>query len=440
MTTRRRLWLVALATLAVGVGAVVIVGNLLLGLRVRAETSSLLRARADGIAATIAVRSGRLHVRATRHDQALDHDAWVLDQDRVVERPAGVDPRLETAALTLGRARSVAEADAPGDMRLRVQPVRAAGRRVGSVVVGTSTAPLEALRQEVLVGSIVLAALVLLAGGLALRGAIDGAWRPVAEMTAIAEDWSEHDLERRFDLGAPRDELTGLAATLDGLLTRIAASRRHERRFADDVAHELRTPVASLRMHASLGLAVEQDAQARASLRGVLGEADRLSHTIDTLLEVGRRELDGDTYVVDLAALAAEVPDAAISDPGDLPPAEGEADLVRRAIAPLVENARRHARTRIRLELSHGHGRVELAVRDDGPGVPPRLGDRAFEPGVGENGSGAGLGLPLARRLARSCGGDVRLGPGPGGCFVLSLPAFETQSGERQVPPATVES
>jgi len=65
-------------------------------------------------------------------------------------------------------------------------------------------------------------------------------------------------------------------------------------------------------------------------------------------------------------------------------------------------------------------------VRDDGPGLAPELGERAFEPGIHgaqPHGSGAGLGLPLARRLARSCGGDVTLGDGPGGCFVLELPA-----------------
>ena len=63
-------------------------------------------------------------------------------------------------------------------------------------------------------------------------------------------------------------------------------------------------------------------------------------------------------------------------------------------------------------------------MHDDGPGVDPDLGDRVFDPGVGGGGrGGAGLGLPLARRLARSCGGDVVAGDGPGGCFVLELPA-----------------
>jgi signal transduction histidine kinase len=71
-------------------------------------------------------------------------------------------------------------------------------------------------------------------------------------------------------------------------------------------------------------------------------------------------------------------------------------------------------------------GRVRLAVCDDGPGLDPALGERAFDPGVrgDDESDGAGLGLPLARRLARSCGGDVLIGDGPGGRFILELPAL----------------
>ena len=79
-------------------------------------------------------------------------------------------------------------------------------------------------------------------------------------MTSRAEDWGAHDLDRRFDLGPPRDELTGLAATLDGLLDRIAASRRHEQRFASEMAHELRTPIAGMRGRAELALERRDDA------------------------------------------------------------------------------------------------------------------------------------------------------------------------------------
>ena len=158
----------------------------------------------------------------------------------------------------------------------------------------------------------------------------------------------------------------------------------------------------------------------------MLAEAQRLSQTVDTLLRLGRRELDPAAYAVDLEPIAREVPGVEIVIQPNLPPAEGEPDVIRRALAPLVDNARRHARSEVRLELGAADGRVWIAVRDDGPGIDPDLKERAFDPGVrgaDAHGDGVGLGLPLARRLARSCGGEIRVGDGPGGCFVLELPA-----------------
>jgi signal transduction histidine kinase len=244
-------------------------------------------------------------------------------------------------------------------------------------------------------------------------------------MTEQADAWGAHDLDSRFDLGPPRDELTGLAATLDHLLERIAASRRHEQRFASEMAHELRTPVAGISGRAELALSPSaDDDERRRALETVAEQTTRLAATIDTLLAIARREIDPAASSVDLSALAQEIEGVTILEPDAFPRAEGEPEVVRRALAPLVDNARRHAREQVTLELTATEAEVRLSVRDDGPGVPAELGERVFDPGVRDDadGDGAGLGLPLARRLARSCGGDVRLGPGPGGCFVLALP------------------
>jgi len=427
---RNRVLLTSLVTLAAGLGALVVAGNLLLNERVEAEISNQLRGEADAQVAALTVRDGHVHVRETPNDARLDRRAWVFDGPRVIERPENVPAEVEAAAEALGRAARVAERDAsPGDLRLRAQPVSAPhGRAVGAVVVAVPTEPLERLQKAVLAGSLVIAALILLAGGLALRTAIDRALQPVAQMTERASAWGAHDLDRRFDLGPPRDELTGLAATLDGLLARIAASRRHEQRFASEAAHELRTPLAGIIGRAELALAETgsgADDERRAALEAVIRQSRRMSEAVETLLAVARGELSPTEGSADLEALARENEGVEVVAPPGLPRAEGEPEVLRRALAPLVDNARRHAASRVTLDLSADGTRVRLAVRDDGPGLDPALAERVFEPGYsGTGGGSAGLGLPLARRLARSCGGDVTVGDGPGGCFVLDLPAL----------------
>lgn len=430
MSLRRRLIGTSLLTLAIGLGALLVLGNALLAVRAQNASDNLLRARADAQIAALEVTPSGLRVRDAANDAQLDRDAWIVSEGRVIERPVDASPATDRAAVNLARAGRTGAADGPAATRLYASAVRSPDRAkvLGTVVVATSTEAVKDLRQEVLIGSLVLAALVLVAGGLAIRTAVDGALRPVAEMTASAEAWGAHDLDRRFAMGPARDELTGLAATLDHLLARIAASRRHEQRFAADVAHELKTPLAAIQGRAELAASAtgaEADTQRVAALQEITEASRRLDATVEALLIVARQELDPASGSVDVEALAAEFDDVQVVGSG-VPRAEGDTAIVRRALAPLVENARRHARSTVTLELAAREGMVEITVRDDGPGLDPAVGERAFEPGVrgtGASSGGAGLGLPLARRLAEACGGTVSAGTGPGGCFVLRLPA-----------------
>lgn len=426
MTLRRRLMLASLASLIAGLGVLVVAGNLLLDRRVRAETTGLLHARAEAQVAALSIGPHGIRMRETPNDKVLDKQAWVFSGGRVLDRPQDAPPQLDAAAVALRARHETVEVAGPADYRLLVRPIAGrSGRRLGSVVVAQSTDAVEDLRHEVLVGSVVISLLVLLAGALAIHRALRGALRPVAQMTAAAEDWGARDLERRFGLGPARDELTALAATLDGLLGRIAASRRHEQRFAAEVAHELRTPLSGMLGRAELALRPGSSEQQRdAALETVVEQSARLAATIDTLLVIARQELTDATGSVDVAALLGELEGVRVTVPETLPAAEGDPAVVARALAPLIDNARRHARGRVDVTASADAVQVSVTVRDDGPGVAAELRDRVFDPGVQGAGipGGAGLGLPLARRLARSCGGDVIAGEGPGGCFVLSLP------------------
>jgi signal transduction histidine kinase len=103
--------------------------------------------------------------------------------------------------------------------------------------------------------------------------------------------------------------------------------------------------------------------------------------------------------------------------------------IVAQALHPLLENAVRHAGGAVDVRLHRVDGEVVIAVHDDGPGVSREALDGIFEPGVSHSG-GAGLGLPLARRLARTCDGDVvALAGEDGGRFELRLPATAVGGG-----------
>ena len=432
MRFRTRLLVVSLATLGLGLGLLLVLGNILVAGTVDGDTSRLLQTRADAQIAALSVTPAGVSVRHAVNDETLDAHAWIFDRGRLIERPSGVPAATDHAAVALGMRAARGNTDGPGDVRLRTVPLLAGrpSRVVGAIVVEVSTAPFHDLQRKVLVGSVAVALLILLGGAVAVGRALHGALDPVRRMTTDAEDWGEHDLDRRFALGPARDEITGLAATLDHLLERIAASRRHERRFAADVAHELRTPLAAMRGRVELALDPRAPTEdAHATLRAIEAQVARMSATVETLLAVARREIDPQDGRVDLRAIAHDLDGVEVqvlTDP--MPDAEGDPEIVRRALAPLLDNARRHARSSVSLTLDSTAGRARIVVRDDGPGLDPDLGEAAFEPGRRgdrEPDGGAGLGLPLARRLARACGGEVTIGAGPGGCFVLELPAVD---------------
>jgi len=263
---------------------------------------------------------------------------------------------------------------------------------------------------------------VVLSGWVAWRVS-HGALKPVRDMAERAEDWSAQNLTRRFDLGPPVNELSQLGQTLDHLLDRVAHAIRAEQRFSAELAHEIRTPLAAIRGSAELALLRRPaDPELRTDLAEIAAGAQRLAEVVTALLELAQNPGD--------AIRATSSPDAVIAQVSELvpaqieleltgsaPPIAGPLALVIRALAPLVENAGQHAEKRVTIDL-RALDRIEIAVSDDGPGVPPDLRESIFKPGASTHGS-SGLGLGIARRVARSLGGDVVLHDDE---FVLRLP------------------
>src|SRR5262249_19666814 len=155
-------------------------------------------------------------------------------------------------------------------------------------------------------------------------------------------EWSSGDLAGRFALGPPRDELTALAATLDGLLGRIEAAMRHEQRFSAEMAHELRPPLAGGRGEAELALVHARTAEGlRAALETILVVSERMATVIDTLLTAARSEGGGPPGSSDAASVvrAFAGPGVVVSVPEGAVGVGADEDLVAAALHPLLENA-----------------------------------------------------------------------------------------------------
>jgi signal transduction histidine kinase len=289
-------------------------------------------------------------------------------------------------------------------------------------VVTVALEPYQHTQQLVALGTFVLSLLVVAGGALLTWRAVGSALRPVAQMTEQAATWSEHDLDQRFNLGPPQDELTALAATLDALLGRLDAALRHEHRFSAEVAHELRTPLSALRAEAEYALRGDHtERELLNALDKVLAGTDRMSRVIDTLMAGARGEASGPPGLSDAAATVRQLagPGVVVVAPADPITVGADAQLVAAALQPLLENAQRHARHEVRVEVRCGGTEAVIRVSDDGPGVAPEDAEQVFAPGFSRTG-GAGLGLSLSQRLARAAGGELVLAEGG---FELRLPS-----------------
>ncbi len=433
---RDRVTLATALVLALGLAVLTLGVSLLLSHQLDQDVSTRLRERADAQLALVSVEHGRIVVHDAANDGTLDEQAWVFANGRIIRRPPA-EQELQNAADSLEGATRITERTIGERVRLRAEPAYAPGsrRRIGTIVVGASLVPYEHTERIALLGMLVLDLFVLGAGALLARRAVGKALQPVADMTRHAADWSEHDLDRRFDLGPPRDELTALSATLDQLLARIGASLRHEQRFSAEMAHELRTPLSGVRGEAELALrAPDTPPDVREALQQILHGTERMARVIDTLLTVARSDAEpsrgssdaqaGTERAIDaLAPTAGKARVTLIFTPPSAPlRVAAEEDAVAQALQPLLENAIRHATSTIDVSIARQNGHVVIVVHDDGTGWGDANDEELFEPGHSSVGS-AGLGLPLARRVARACGGDVTADASAGGgCFALRLP------------------
>ncbi len=282
------------------------------------------------------------------------------------------------------------------------------------------------------VGVVVLLAVLLIAVAAGAFPVVRRLTRRLEALKQGVERFGSGQLAHRIEVSG-RDEVAAVASSFNHAAARIEALVRSHQSLLANASHELRSPLARMKMAVSM-----LDEAPPAQRERLKREIDTNVAELDTLVEevllasqldAGQAPLAKDR--VDLLGLAAEEGarvDAAVDGPALV--VRGDERLLRRALRNLLENARRYGGSQVSMQLARTAGGVELRVCDRGPGVPEALRARIFEPfyrlpGHAEQAGGVGLGLSLVSQIAERHGGRVRCEAraGGGSCFVLALPA-----------------
>ena len=430
--TRVRVTIAFAAIMAVLLGGAGLFLYLRLGSTLQATVDRGLRSRAAVVTALIQqadsglAQSGRSPL--TEQGESL---AQILDaRGRVVDAQPSLraHPLLSAREVRRAARRTVlvehSRSPAGGDpVRLLATPVRAQGHRL-IVVVGSSLDPVTEAQSQLRRMLVLGGPVALLIASLVGYGAAAGALRPVEQMRRRARDIQATRPGRRLPVPPSNDEVARLGETLNEMLDRLEEAFAHERRFVSDASHELRTPLAILKAELELALRDATDIEAmRAAVGSAAEEADRVVALAEDLLVIARSD-DGRLPVrlapVDagdllraasrrFASRAAERGvDLEIRDPDGR---ELLADRLRleQALGNLVDNALRHGAGTVTLSVEPRADRIEVHVRDDGPGFPEDFVADAFErftrADTARGRGGAGLGLAIVAAIARGHGG-----------------------------------
>ncbi|MFV0307166.1 MAG: ATP-binding protein [Desertimonas sp.] len=284
--------------------------------------------------------------------------------------------------------------------------------------------------------------------------------RPVRELSATARRITETDLSARIPVDG-HDELAQLGDTVNDMLGRLEAGFAGQRRFLDDVAHELRTPITIARGHLEF---IGDDADERAETVSIVtDELDRMSRFVSDLLTIAKAEQPDflDLRPVDVGELLTDI-HSRLSALGerdwrlDSGPAPGvfavtaDGERLRQVLLNLAANARQHTAPGDEIGLGarvdHSGGEVAMWVRDTGPGVDPELDlFGRFQRGADSQRSrpeGVGIGLSIVDAIARAHGGRVDLVSSPSGStfsVVVPIPPAERADTTSPPPPSPAD-
>ncbi|GAA2029393.1 HAMP domain-containing sensor histidine kinase [Terrabacter terrae] len=454
---RGRLMLVGL----LGVAGALAVGGVLLYVVLTGSLSRSVEAAARASAQQVAllVDAGRVPdpvpVSGAQVLQVLDAEGRVVSGSVTADRLTALVTDAERRQALAGDTVVVPGSRSGLSGRLQVAAVAAGPQggpgRTYTVVAAASTADIEQSARTVRWLLLVIFPLLLAVLAVIAWRVIGAALAPVEALRQGAEridDASSEDV--RLPVPPTDDEVSALATTLNAMLDRIGTARRRQRAFVADAAHELRSPLASLRTQLEVAQRLREGGRLPEEL---LPDVDRLSRLVDDLLLLARTDdaatpgAPGPPSCVDVAALLDEIVEryrsarVPVRTARHLPSHRLEVTVpavdLTRALTNLVDNAVRHAQGSVVLDAYRvtdpGHHQVCVVVTDDGHGIPAADRERVFDrftrldEARDRDSGGTGLGLPITRALLRRRGGDVTLeDAAPGVRAVVTLPAAPT--------------
>jgi len=429
-----------LVTVAVlGVAVALLIGGVLLYVVLTTSLSRAIQADTLSSARAVAalVDAGRLPdpvpVSASEVVQVLDTQGRVLGGSVTADRLTPLVTDDERREALAGDPVVVPGHRSGLSGSLQVAAVAAGPATAPVTVVAASpTADLEASGRTLRILLLVLYPLLLTVLAAIAWRVVGAALRPVEALrhSAARIDETSSDTER-LPVPPARDEISALAVTLNAMLDRVAGARRKQRSFVADAAHELRSPLASMRTQLEVAHRLGEGGELPTDL---LADVHRLSSLVEDLLLLARSD-DGvapvTTAGTDLRALLPEVVSryagsrvplllkaVGFDDPLGVEEqlwVEGGRDALTRALVNLLDNAVRHAEREVTVGVHVLPSSVELRISDDGHGI--RAGDRErvfdrftrLDEARDRDSGGSGLGLPITRELLRRAGGTIRL-------------------------------
>ncbi|MFC7304212.1 sensor histidine kinase [Streptomyces monticola] len=263
--------------------------------------------------------------------------------------------------------------------------------------------------------------------------------RPVEAIRQEVAEITDTSLDRRVPVPDARDHVRRLALTTNTTLDRLESAVERQRRFVADASHELRSPIAALRYELETALAHPDTIDPHQALRDALAATRRIDTLTEDLLLLARPDQPAAHSLVDLAGLAGELvheyqhrghPVALHSSP-DQAPVRGDGAQLHRLLRNLLDNAVRHARTAVVLDITDNGRTHTVSIHNDGTPLTPDECERIFErftrldEARARDTGGSGLGLAIARDIAVRHHGTLTAHsdhPHPGTTFTLTLP------------------